>query len=152
MKHPGPALRAVKRPPQTCLAIALSDGLVWINHSGADIGNAAKTVIATICAEELDICLAAVRMDRIHGATSLWRFPYCNDSSLELLRSEFACIRRRLESAAALRWSVHLGQVCAAGGRVIRIASGAWLSYGELAEVAARLPVAAIPCRADPAP
>jgi isoquinoline 1-oxidoreductase beta subunit len=66
------------------------------------------------------------------GSTSVW-------SSFEQFRKAGAAARAMLVAAAAQQWNVDAASCSTADGKVLHQPSGRSLTYGELAELAAKL-------------
>jgi isoquinoline 1-oxidoreductase beta subunit len=127
------------------------DGVVTIQNSQSEMGQGTLTSMAMIIADELDADWSKVRVQQapvdpayvnpgfgnsqftagswsIRGMTTLWR-------------RAGAAAREMLVTAAAKEWGVPVAEVDAAQGKVTHRPSGRVLTYGELADKAAQLPV-----------
>jgi isoquinoline 1-oxidoreductase beta subunit len=118
---------------------------VVINHS--EMGQGVYTGLAMLVADELEADWSRVRvvaapvdpaynhtafgMQMTGGSTSTW-------SEWERLRKAGATAREMLVAAAAAQWEVEPRSCRAGNGEVIHGESGRRLSYGQLAEAAAR--------------
>jgi isoquinoline 1-oxidoreductase subunit beta len=119
---------------------------VVVNHS--EMGQGVYTALPMILADELDADWSKVSyepapVDPVYnhpvfgiqmtgGSTSVW-------SSFEQFRKAGAAARAMLIAAAAQRWGVDAGSCSTSAGKVIHQTSKRSLSYGELAESAAKL-------------
>jgi isoquinoline 1-oxidoreductase beta subunit len=126
-------------------------GVVTIQNSQSEMGQGTLTSMAMIIADELDADWSKVRVQQapvdpayvnpgfgnaqftagswsIRGMTMLWR-------------RAGAAAREMLVTAAAKEWGVPVAEVNADRGKVTHQPSGRVLTYGELADKAAQLPV-----------
>ena len=131
--------------PRIFVAIS-PDGMVTVTCHRSEMGQGVRTSVAMVVAEELEADWARVRVAQADGD----EVRYGNqdtDGSRSLrhflmpLRRAGAAARTMLEGGAAARWGVPVAECRAAEHRVTHAASGRSASYGELAEVAAALPV-----------
>ncbi|HWZ44419.1 MAG TPA: xanthine dehydrogenase family protein molybdopterin-binding subunit [Candidatus Saccharimonadales bacterium] len=119
---------------------------VIVNHS--EMGQGVYTSLPMLLAEELDADWSKVGyepapVDPVYnhpvygiqmtgGSTSVW-------SSFEQFRKAGATARAMLVAAAAQQWNVEAASCSTSNGKVLHQASGRSLTYGELAERAAKL-------------
>ena len=142
--------------PNAFVRIGADDVVTLIVHK-PDNGQGTETSIAMLLAEELECDWAKVRtafapIDPIYGGALQGTFgSLAIRTSYEPMRRTGAAAREMLRQAAAARWGVDVSQTRAEQGVVINAASGARLTYGSVAEAAARLPVPANPPLKDPA-
>ncbi|MDD3650555.1 molybdopterin cofactor-binding domain-containing protein [Immundisolibacter sp.] len=135
-----------------------TDGAVTLTLHKSEMGQGAHTGLAAILADELDVDLAAVRLvmtdeDPAYylamgamgtgGSTSI-RYSW------DALAQAGAAARAMLIAAAARTWQVEPAACRTAVGKVLGPA-GQSLGYGELATLAASLPVPENPPRRSPA-
>ena len=121
------------------------DGTVTITAKNPEIGQGMKTTLPLLIAEELDADWSRVRvvqgdLDRMYGS------QFAGGSSgvpgqWEPMRRAGATARAMLVRAAAERWGVEGSSCVTERGVVVHRDSGRRLGYGELASVAASLPV-----------
>ena len=126
----------------------------------AEMGQGVYTAIAMILAEELDgefskiVVEAAPPSDKLYGNPLFGIQVTGNSNSIRAfwdeLRNAGAAARTMLIAAAAQQWQVEPSTCTAADGKVTHAASNRTLSYGELADAAAKLPVPAKPALKDP--
>jgi isoquinoline 1-oxidoreductase beta subunit len=120
------------------------------------MGQGVRTLLPMLLAEELDADWARVRIEqatpggrfqgvRLHTSGS----SSSSDTFVEL-RSAGAAAREMLVQAAAARWGVPAAGCRTEKGAVVHPAGALRLSYGELADAAARLPVPKAPRLKDP--
>ncbi|MGD2215331.1 MAG: xanthine dehydrogenase family protein molybdopterin-binding subunit [Gemmatimonadales bacterium] len=126
----------------------------WVHRP--DMGQGARTVLPMILADELDIewpefervFLPAVDPE-VYGSQTAGGSTSVRTSWVPL-RTAGATARAMLTAAAAETWGVDAVSCSASLGNVVHEASGRSLSYGELAEKAATLPVPDDPPFKDP--
>lgn len=127
------------------LSIA-TDGVVSILSPNPEVGQGIKTSFPMIVAEELDVDWKQVRVIQAALDTKNFERQVAGGSgsirhSWQRLRKAGATARRMLIDAAAKRWQVPASE-CTTENGFVRHGSKK-LSYGELADEAARLPVPA---------
>jgi len=137
----GPALK-----PKDFISIA-PDGTATIIAKNQELGQGALNLLPMLIAEELDVDWKAVRIQRsgvgpqyggqITGGSS------ATPSNWEPMRRLGAAARQMLIAAAAQTWGVPPEECSTASGFVQHRATNRSLSYGELAEKAATLPIPA---------
>lgn len=124
------------------------DGSILIYSKGPEIGQGIKTAFPMIIAEELDANWSDVRVEQAPINTAVYGRQSAGGSrsiamSWDQLRRAGAVARSMLVSAAAARWGVSAAECTTQSSAVIHRGSGRRLSYGELADEAAALPVPA---------
>jgi isoquinoline 1-oxidoreductase beta subunit len=125
------------------------DGIVSIIAARAEMGNgAARTALPMIVADELEADWARVRVVQSPGDEKTYGNQDTDGSRsvrhfIQPMRACGAAARQMLETAAAARWRVPVGEVEAQLHQVVHKPSGRKLGYGELATDAAALPVPA---------
>ena len=117
----------------------------------AEMGQGVYTAIAMILAEELDADLAQVVLEHSPPSDKLYGNPIFgvqvtgNSNSIrafwDKLRNSGAAARAMLIAAAAAQWQVDAASCSASNSKVTHAASNRTLTYGELADVAGKLPV-----------
>ena len=126
-----------------------SDDSITILVDRSEMGQGVYTALPTLIAEELEIEPSVVRIvaapvgDAYVNALNGGQVTGTSNSvpdAWEKLRKAGAQARSMLVAAAARRWQVEPATCRASGGRVTN-ARGQSLSYGQLAEAAARMPV-----------
>jgi len=126
------------------------DGIVTIVAHRAEMGNgAARTSLPMIVADELDADWARVRVAQSPGDEETYGNQDTDGSRsvrhfIQPMRQVGAGARKMLETAAAKRWGVDVGEVQARMHEVVHKTSGKKLGYGELAADAAALPAPAL--------
>jgi isoquinoline 1-oxidoreductase beta subunit len=134
--------------PKVFISIG-NDGIVSIIAARAEMGNgAARTGLPMIVADELDADWARVRVVQSPGDEKTYGNQDTDGSRsvrhfIQPMRQCGAAARQMLETAAAKKWGVDVGEVQAQLHEVVHKASGRKLGYGELAADAAALPVPA---------
>ncbi len=131
-------------------------GTVFIWVGKADMGQGVRTSLPMIIADELDADWDTVEVVQADAHPNKYgRQITVGSSSVRRgawlpLRKAGATAREMLKQAAATRWGVDAAGCRTERGRVIHVASGRALSYGELSEAAAELPVPPDPKLKDP--
>jgi isoquinoline 1-oxidoreductase beta subunit len=126
-----------------------SDGIVSIIAARAEMGNgAARTALPMIVADEMEADWARVRVVQSPGDEKTYGNQDTDGSRsvrhfIQPMRACGAAARQMLETAAAAKWKVPVGEVEAQLHQVVHKPSGRKLGYGELATDAAALPVPA---------
>lgn len=122
-----------------------NDGQITLYAQNPDMGQGVKTALPMLIAEELDVDWAAIRVEQ-----SDWDSQFENQfsgGSLSLrlnftsMRQIGASAREMLLQAAANRWQLPVASLTSSNGFVLSPDPNRRLSYGELAEAAAALPV-----------
>ncbi len=131
------------------------DNRVTIVAARPEMGQGVRTSLAMVVAEELEVDWAKVQVEPAPLNRALYGDQSVGDSasvkdSFEPLRKAGAAARDMLLTAAAARWGVLKSGCKADQGSVLHTASNRRLTYGELAEEAARLPVPGDPRLKDP--
>lgn len=132
-----------------------SDEQVVVRVARAELGQGIVTGLAQLAAEELDCDWARVRVEPAKPGESLRRgrpwgdFATSNSRSIRatqaIMREAGAAARSMLLDAAALAWNVPKLELATDAGKVVHARSGRTVSYGMLAEAAAKLPPPARP-------
>ena len=123
-----------------------SDDTVTLFIHMAEMGQGTVTSLSMLLAEELECDWNKIRtefpgVDRAYGPLQGVFGSRSIRTSWEPLRKAGASAREMLIEAAAQNWGVSRDQCRAENGVVINTATNARLSYGKLAEAAAKLPV-----------
>jgi isoquinoline 1-oxidoreductase subunit beta len=126
-----------------------NDGIVNIVAARAEMGNgAARTALPMIVADEMEADWARVRVVQSPGDEKTYGNQDTDGSRsvrhfIQPMRACGAAARQMLETAAANKWKVPVGEVEARLHEVVHKPSGRKLGYGELAADAAVLDVPA---------
>ncbi|MGH9239604.1 MAG: molybdopterin cofactor-binding domain-containing protein [Vicinamibacterales bacterium] len=135
-----------------------TDDLVTLTIHKPDNGQGTETSIAQILAEELDCDWSRIRTEfapinaALYGGALQGTFgSLAIRTTYDPMRRTGAAARDMLMQAAAARWGIDKSQCRTENGAVINTATNARLSYGSLAEAAAKLPVPANAALKDPA-
>lgn len=125
---------------------------VVINH--AEMGQGITTALAMIVAEELEADWAGVNF-AMAPVAEVYKHPHYGmqwtvssrsvESSWLILRQAGASLRELLRRAAATTWQVPLDSCQAREGRIHHAPSDRSLTYGELLQTAAGLPLPSAP-------
>ena len=122
-----------------------SDGTITLFAQNPELGQGVKTSLPMMIAEELDVDWHAINVEQSAWNTQLENQFSGGSLSIRLnfsaMRQAGASAREMLLQAAANQWSVSSDELATANGRVIHTNTGDTLSYSELAEAAAALPV-----------
>ncbi|PPK71775.1 isoquinoline 1-oxidoreductase beta subunit [Methylobacter tundripaludum] len=131
--------------PLVFVAIA-EDGTVTIVCHRSEMGQGVRTSLPMVVADELEANWLHVRVEQATGDES--RYGNQDTDGSRSMRHFFMPMRRvgaaarsMLESAAAAQWQVPVQEVRAELHQVLHPATGRTLGYGQLAKVAAKLPV-----------
>jgi len=123
-----------------------TDNLITIFSPNPEIGQGIKTAFPMIVAEELDADWTLVKTVQAHLDTNKYERQVTGGSgavphSWERLRKAGATARYLLVEAASKRWNVPASEITTEKGKVFHKTSGKSLTYGELAEEAAKISV-----------
>jgi len=123
------------------------DGIATLFAKNPEIGQGVKTALPMIIAEELDADWAMVRVEQsaispAYGTQSAGGSRSV-PSSWDTLRKAGATARAMLVAAAAQKWSVPASELTTDKSFVIHAGSNKRAGYGELADLAATMPVPA---------
>jgi len=137
-----------------------SDGRVTLVMNQVEMGQGTYTSMPMLMAEELEVGLDQVHLEhappddklyglpgfgiQVTGASTSVRLQYVS------LRQAGATARTMLVAAAAQTWKVDPTSCRAARGTVVHSPTGRKLSYGALADTAAKMPVPAQVALKDP--
>ena len=144
----GPA-RAAETAEITAWLLICPDNSVVVRVAHAEMGQGILTGLAMLVAEELECDWASVRTEYVSPGENLRRDQIWGDmstgasrsiSSSQLhLRQAGAIARQLLVAAAAARWQVPVEQCVAQSGTITHTPSGRSVSFGAVAEAAARI-------------
>ena len=136
--------------PNAFLRIAADDTVTFILNK-AEMGQGVYTALPMLIAEELEVDWNTIRVEFAPAHPDYYHTqwgPYQGtggsssvNSTWSQLRTAGAVAREMLVSAAAELWAVSVDECQTDNGHVTHQATGRRLSYGALAEHAARLPV-----------
>lgn len=124
------------------------DGWVTIVVHRSEMGQGVRTGMPLIVVDELEADWSRVRVQQAPADEEKYGNQDTDGSRstrhfIDPMRRCGAAARMMLEQAAALSWSVPVGEVHAANHEVLHQKSGRRLAYGTLAKRAAKLPVPA---------
>src|SRR6476469_2266285 len=130
-----------------------TDHVVTVMLPQAEMGQGILTALAMMVAEELEVGLDQVRVEHALGDDRLYANPHLGfqatggSTSVRAfyapMRQAGAAARSLLVTAAAQRWGVDPTSCRAEKGSVIHSGTGRKVTYGEVAERAAKLPAPA---------
>ncbi|OAM53365.1 aldehyde dehydrogenase [Methylovorus sp. MM2] len=136
------------------------DGLVTLVAHKVEMGQGTYTSMPMLIAEELEIDVSKVRLEHAEPNEKAYADPLLGGQltggstsvrgAWKPLREAGATARIMLISAAALEWKVDPKTCRAENGEVIHIPTDRRLSYGDLVNEAARLPVPEVVVLKDP--
>src|SRR5690348_459010 len=133
-----------------------SDDTVTFVLIKSEMGQGPHTSLSQLLADELDCDWKKIRTEvapvnpKLYGPLQGTFGSMSIRTGWEPMRKAGASAREMLIQAAAQKWGVDKSQCRAEDGAVINTASNARLTYGNLAEDAAKLPVPATPALKDP--
>jgi isoquinoline 1-oxidoreductase beta subunit len=122
------------------------DGTVTVVCHRSEMGQGVRTTMPMIVADELEADWKRVRVVQAPGDQKRFGNQDTDGSRstrhfFEPMRRCGAAARAMLETAAAARWNVPVGEVVAQNHEVLHRASGRRVGYGAVAKDAAKLPV-----------
>ena len=120
-------------------------GLVTIVAHRAEMGTGATTSLPMVVADELEADWSRVKVVQSPGDEKKYGNQNTDGSRsmrhfIQPMRECGAAARQMLETAAAQRWGVPVGEVQAQNHEVVHKPSGRKLGYGDLAAAASALP------------
>jgi isoquinoline 1-oxidoreductase beta subunit len=127
---------------------------VWVTRS--EMGQGVRTTLPMMLADELEAEWSQIKLEqaptvpRFKGIRLRTSGSGSTEGTYNVMRKAGAAARTMLIAAAAEKWSVEPGACRAQLGYVTHLASGRKLSYGTLAEAAARQHVPENPPLKDP--
>ena len=146
---PGAVAAAATAAELGCWVVIAPDDTVTVRVAHAEMGQGAMTGLAMLVAEELQCDWARVRTQFVTPQDNLRRGRVWGDmstgasrsiaASQDYLRQAGATAREMLVAAAAARWNVPASQCTAQNSTITHAASGRTLSYGQVADDAAKL-------------
>jgi isoquinoline 1-oxidoreductase subunit beta len=153
-----PARAAGGAPEINCWIAIARDNTVTIRVAHSEMGQGAATGLAMLVAEELECDWSKVRTEFVSERVNLMRNRAWGDtstgasrsiaSSQDYLRRAGATARTMLIAAAAAQWNVPAAKCFAQNGTITHRPSGRTVSYGAIAEAAAKIaPPADVPLK-----
>ena len=151
----GAEARAAAFAPNAYLSIGSDDRIkLWVTRS--EMGQGVRTILPMVLAEELEADWKKIELLQAMpgGKFAKIRLRTSGSGSAvgtwKALREAGATAREMLITAAAQQWAVERGSCRAQSSQVLHIPTGRRLSYGALADAAARLPIPANVALKDP--
>jgi isoquinoline 1-oxidoreductase beta subunit len=136
-------------PEINAWVVVRPDDLVVIRYARSEMGQGSMTSAAQLVAEELGADWTKVRVEYASTNEQVRRKRPWGDmaavgsrtirQSQDYLRKGGAAARAMLVTAAANQWKVPAGECSAAGGVIVHIPTGRRLSFGQVANAAAKL-------------
>ena len=149
-RTPQPPVATEPFVPNLFLALE-PDGTVHVTAHRSEMGQGIRTALAQVVADELDADWSRVVVDQADGDVKYGDQNTDGSRSIllnyERLRTAGAAARLMLRQAAAQHWGLSVDEVEATNHEVIHAGSGQRLGYGDLAGIAATLPVPEDPPR-----
>lgn len=146
----GPARAADDVPNVTPFIRIGTDDTVTVFSKHLDMGQGSATGLATLVADELDATREQTRVEFAPADPELYKNLLFGvqgtggstaiANSFEQYRRAGATARAMLVRAASKRWGVRESEIRVSGG-IVKHAGGKSLTFGELAEAAASMPV-----------
>jgi len=123
-----------------------SDGAITLMSANPEFGSNVKTSMPMILADELDVEWSKVTVEQADFYPERFQRQFTGGSQgirqgWKPLRTAGATARRMLVNAAAKTWNVPEAEITTASGALFHSASGKKATYGEMASLAATLPV-----------
>ena len=132
-------------------------GRITIMNPRPEIGQGTYQSVPALIAEELEVPLDKVTIRQTGGETKyggMWSQAVGGSGSIRggytQMRKVGASAREMLRQAASQQWNVPIAECIAENATIIHKPTGKKLTYGQLAEVAAKLPVPKEPTLKDP--
>ncbi|QJW92127.1 xanthine dehydrogenase family protein molybdopterin-binding subunit [Spirosoma taeanense] len=132
-------------------------GRITIMNPRPEIGQGTFQSVPALIAEELEVSLDNVTIRQTGGENKFgdtWSQAVGGSGSIRggymQLRKVGASAREMLGQAASQQWNVAIDECLAENATIIHKPTGRKLTYGQLAEVAAKLPVPKEPTLKDP--
>lgn len=123
-----------------------SENVIQIMSPNPEGGQGVKTSMPMIVAEELDVDFKKVQVIQADLDTKHFTRQFIGGSQAihqgwQTLRTAGATARQMLRQAAAQQWQVPLEEISTLKGVLIHEKSGKKATYGELANIASKIPV-----------
>ena len=123
-----------------------SENVIQIMSPNPEGGQGVKTSMPMIVAEELDVDFKKVQVIQADLDTKHFTRQFIGGSQAihqgwQTLRTAGATARQMLRQAAAQQWQVPLEEISSLKGVLIHEKSGKKATYGELANIASKIPV-----------
>ncbi len=122
------------------------DGTIVIVAVSPEVGQGVKTALPMVVAEELDVDWDAVTVKQSKIDYNLYGPQFAGGSMatpihFDRLRKAGATARAMLVSAAATNWGIAVAECSTESGTIINQKSGKSISYADICQAAALLPV-----------
>ncbi|GAB3501795.1 xanthine dehydrogenase family protein molybdopterin-binding subunit [Spirosoma knui] len=134
-----------------------TSGRITIMNPRPEIGQGTFQSVPALIAEELEVPLEKIIIQQTGGESKfggLWSQAVGGSGSIrggyKQMRTVGASAREMLRQAASQQWNVPMGECLAENATIVHTPTGKKLTYGQLAETAAKLPVPKEPPLKDP--
>ncbi len=153
----GPVLNSATAPAGSSITPFIridASGQITIMNPKPEIGQGTYQSIPALIAEELEVTLDQVHIqptggEAIFGGQTVGGSGSVRGSYMKL-RKVGASAREMLQQAASQTWAVPVTECVAKNATIVHQPTGRVLTYGQLAEAAAKLPVPSEPKLKDP--
>jgi isoquinoline 1-oxidoreductase subunit beta len=133
----------------------MADNQIKILSPNPEFGQNVMTSLPMLIAEELEVDWKKIQVEMGDYDTPRFKSQFTGGSNSIRsawmpLRKAGATAKLMLLQAAAIQWNIPLGELTAVNGTVVHKASNKTITYGQLAEAAAKLPVPTNPVMKKP--
>src|SRR5207248_6171959 len=141
---------AAEFAPNAYIRIGSDDKIrLWVTRS--EMGQGVRTALPMMLADELDVDWTKIIVEQAAAAPRFKGIRLRTSGSgsavgtWKSLRTAGAAAREMLTNAAAKEWNVNSSECKTANGAVLHSATGRKLTYGQLAQRAAAMPIPTAP-------
>lgn len=133
----------------------MADNQIKILSPNPEFGQNVMTSLPMLIAEELEVDWKKIQVEMGDYDTPRFKSQFTGGSNSIRsawmpLRKAGATAKLMLLQAAAIQWNIPVGELTAVNGTVVHRASNKTITYGQLAEAAAKLPVPTNPVMKKP--
>jgi isoquinoline 1-oxidoreductase beta subunit len=124
----------------------MADNQIKILSPNPEFGQNVMTSLPMLIAEELEVDWKKIQVEMGDYDTPRFKSQFTGGSNSIRsawmpLRKAGATAKLMLLQAAAIQWNIPVGELIASNGTIIHKASNKTITYGQLAEAAAKLPI-----------